>query len=227
MSAKSIFKNPLQFLGLEETQKIPEEKEHSGGRSSGASATSSSSGVFRVPPPPDMDNILSPVPPDACIRDIPTVHDVDTSPLSSDSDETSSTTSDAESVNEVKPISPSKLAEDVADLRQREVFLSVREKALVKKEEAFKQIEQVTTARLELINYVQSSLAQFSQAGGQFINSLMASSHQVVTTPEATQPPQQVLPIVQPPTPEARKAEKEKRHRERKEERKRAKLNKN
>ena len=110
---------------------------------------------------------------------------------------------------------------------QREAFLSVREKALVKKEEAFKQIEQVTTARLELINYVQSSLAQFSQAGGQFINSLMTSSHQVVTRPEATQPPQQVLttPVVQPPTPEARKAEKQKRHRERKEERKRAKLN--
>ena len=89
MTAKSIFKNPLQFLGLEETQKIPDEKEHSGGRPSGASATSSSSsGVFRVPPPPE--NILDPVPPDACIRDIPTVHEVDTN-SSSDSDETSST----------------------------------------------------------------------------------------------------------------------------------------
>jgi len=281
MSAKSIFKNPLQFLGLEETQKIPEEKEHSGGRPSGASATSSSSGVFRVPPSPD--NILDPVPPDACIRDIPTVNEVDTN-SSSDSDETSSTTSDGESANEVKPISPSKVAENLGNLHQREAFLSEREKALVKKEEAFKQIEQVseeafqkkiqaseeafhqkvqaseeafkrrkdalgeqekqlatqrsdllkesdrlTTARLELINYVQSSLAQFSQAGGQFINSLMTSSHQGVTTPEATQPPQQVLPtpVVQPPTPEVRRAEKEKRHRERKEERKRAKLNKN
>jgi len=88
MTAKSIFKNPLQFLGLEETQKKPDEKEHSGGRPSGASATSSSSGVFRVPPPPE--NILDPVPPDACIRDIPTVHEVDTN-SSSDSDETSST----------------------------------------------------------------------------------------------------------------------------------------
>ena len=68
MTAKSIFKNPLQFLGLEETQKKPDEKEHSGGRPSGASASSSSSGVFRVPPPPDMENILDPVPSDACVK---------------------------------------------------------------------------------------------------------------------------------------------------------------
>ena len=178
------------------------------------------------------------------------------------------------------------MAEEVADLQQREVFLSVWEEALVKKEEAFKQKVQAseeafqkkvqaseeafqkkvqaseeafkrreyalgeqekqlatqrsdlvkesdkfTTARqilvrclqrdVDLIDNIQSTLAQFSQVWRQFINSIY--------TPEATQPPQQVLttPVVQPPTPEARKAEKEKIHRERKEERKREKLNKN
>ena len=179
------------------------------------------------------------------------------------------------------------MAEEVADLQQREVFLSVGVEALVKKEEAFKQKVQAseeafqkkvqaseeafqkkvqaseeafkrredalgeqekqlatqrshlkesdkfTTAKqslvrclqrdVDLINNIQLNLIQFSQVGRQFINSL--------TTPEATQPPQHYVvrttPVVQPPTPEARQAEKEKRHRERKEERKRAKLNKN
>ena len=114
--------------------------------------------------------------------------------------------------------------------KRREDALGEQEKQLAtQRTDLVKESDRLTTARLELINYVQSSLAQFSQAGGQFINSLMTSSHQGVTTPEATQPPQQVLPtpVVQPPTPEVRRAEKEKRHRERKEERKRAKLNKN
>ena len=180
------------------------------------------------------------------------------------------------------------MAEQLGDIQQSEVFLSVWEEALMKKEEAFKQKVQAseeafqkkvqaseeafqkkvqaseeafkrredalgeqekqlatqrshlvkesdkfTTAKqslvrclqrdVDLVNNIQSTLAELSQVGRQFINSL--------TTPEATQPPQHYVvrttPVVQPPTPEARQAEKEKRHRERKEERKRAKLNKN
>ena len=110
--------------------------------------------------PPSPDNILDPVPPDACIRDIPTVNEVDTN-SSSDSDETSSTTSDGESANEVKPISPSKVAENLGNLHQREAFLSEREKALVKKEEAFKQIEQVSEEAFQ--KKIQASEEAFHQ----------------------------------------------------------------
>ena len=116
--------------------------------------------------------------------------------------------------------------------KRREDALGEQEKQLAtQRSHLVKESDKFTTAKqslvrclqrdVDLINNIQSTLAELSQVGRQFINSL--------TTPEATQPPQQVLttPVVQPPTPEARQAEKEKRHREKKEERKRAKLNKN